>query len=104
MISGPKNEKQEAVVSAFRHAWKGYSEYAWGHDHLKPVSRTYNDWFTLKLTMIDSLDTIYIMGLNEGNISLLLLPSDDSFTALGFYCFICITERVIVQGGTLVPL
>ncbi|XP_065576067.1 endoplasmic reticulum mannosyl-oligosaccharide 1,2-alpha-mannosidase-like isoform X1 [Artemia franciscana] len=65
MFSGPKNEKQEAVVSAFRHAWKGYSEYAWGHDHLKPVSRTYNDWFTLKLTMIDSLDTIYIMGLNE---------------------------------------
>lgn len=66
VFNGPTNEKQRAVVDAFLHAWKGYKSYAWGHDHLKPISRTYNDWFHLGLTLIDSLDTMYIMGLNDG--------------------------------------
>jgi len=65
-FSGPTNERQEKVVEAFLHAWKGYKDYAWGHDHLKPISKTYNDWFHLGLTIIDSLDTMYIMGLKNG--------------------------------------
>ena len=28
-ISGPKNEHQEAVVGAFKHAWAAYKKYAW---------------------------------------------------------------------------
>ena len=67
IFSGPTNERQEKVVDAFLHAWKGYKDYAWGHDHLKPISKTYNDWFHLGLTIIDSLDTLYIMGLKKGN-------------------------------------
>lgn len=66
IFSGPTNDRQKAVVDAFRHAWKGYKDYAWGHDHLRPISQTYNDWFHLGLTIIDSLDTMYIMGLNTG--------------------------------------
>jgi mannosyl-oligosaccharide alpha-1,2-mannosidase len=72
-FSGPTNERQEKVVEAFLHAWKGYKDYAWGHDHLKPISKTYNDWFHLGLTIIDSLDTMYIMGLTKGNYFLLSL-------------------------------
>jgi hypothetical protein len=53
-------------VAAFRHAWKGYKKYAWGHDHLKPITGTFHDWFNLGLTIVDALDTIYIMGLKEG--------------------------------------
>ena len=34
-FGGPQNERQRAVVNAFRHAWKGYKENAWGHDHLR---------------------------------------------------------------------
>ncbi|XP_071802353.1 endoplasmic reticulum mannosyl-oligosaccharide 1,2-alpha-mannosidase-like isoform X1 [Asterias amurensis] len=64
-IYGPKNEKQEAVVAAFQHAWKAYRAHAWGHDELKPISKTYNEWFHLGLTIIDSLDTMYIMGLDK---------------------------------------
>ena len=64
---GARNEKQEAVVNAFRHSWKGYKKYAWGHDNLKPISETSHDWFGLGLTLIDSLDTMYIMGLEDGN-------------------------------------
>ncbi|XP_019892284.2 endoplasmic reticulum mannosyl-oligosaccharide 1,2-alpha-mannosidase isoform X1 [Musca domestica] len=62
---GPNNERQEAVVNAFRHSWEGYKKYAWGHDNLKPMSESSYDWFGLGLTIIDSLDTMYIMGLED---------------------------------------
>ncbi|KAK5642975.1 hypothetical protein RI129_009142 [Pyrocoelia pectoralis] len=55
----------QAVVDAFKHAWKGYRQFAWGHDHLKPMSEGYHDWFGLGLTIVDSLDTLYIMGLKK---------------------------------------
>lgn len=64
-FQGPRNERQEAVVAAFKHAWKGYKAHAWGHDNLKPISGGYSDWFGLGLTLIDALDTMYVMGLRE---------------------------------------
>ncbi len=36
--------------------------YAWGHDELLPLSRTYVDSYEMGLTIIDSLDTLWIMG------------------------------------------
>lgn len=65
-FKGPMNERQKAVVTAFKHAWKGYKEYAWGHDNLKPISAGSHDWFGLGLTIVDALDTMYIMDLQEG--------------------------------------
>lgn len=65
-FTGPSNDRQKAVSDAFKHAWKGYKTFAWGHDHLKPITGAYQDWFGLGLTIVDSLDTIYIMGLKEG--------------------------------------
>ena len=64
-FSGPQNDRQEAVVAAFTHAWDGYKRYAWGHDHLKPISKSGQNWFGLGLTIVDSLDTMYMMGLDE---------------------------------------
>uniref|UniRef100_A0A0N5AJW1 alpha-1,2-Mannosidase n=1 Tax=Syphacia muris TaxID=451379 RepID=A0A0N5AJW1_9BILA len=61
----PQNARQRAVVDAFKFAWKGYKTYAWGHDHLKPLSKSYSEWFGLGLTIVDSLDTMIIMGLDE---------------------------------------
>lgn len=63
---GPKNAHQFAVVESFRHAWRGYKQHAWGHDNLKPVTGMPSEWFSLGLTIVDSLDTAYIMGLTEG--------------------------------------
>lgn len=57
--------RQRAVVDAFRHAWKGYRTYAWGKDELLPISKTSNEWFNLGLTLVDSLDTMWLMGLSE---------------------------------------
>ncbi|EMP29992.1 Endoplasmic reticulum mannosyl-oligosaccharide 1,2-alpha-mannosidase [Chelonia mydas] len=61
----PVNERQMAVIEAFHHAWKGYKEFAWGHDELKPLSKSYSEWFGLGLTLIDALDTMWILGLKE---------------------------------------
>ncbi|XKL59628.1 hypothetical protein PGB90_000644 [Kerria lacca] len=57
--------RQKAVINAAKHAWTGYKKYAWGHDHLRPISLTYHDWFHLGLTIIDSLDTLYMMNLTS---------------------------------------
>ncbi len=65
-VAGPQNDKQREIVAAFRHAWNAYRKYAWGHDELKPVSRGWQEWFGVGLTIVDSLDTMWIMGLKEG--------------------------------------
>ncbi|KAI9105654.1 glycoside hydrolase [Phlyctochytrium arcticum] len=51
----------EAVVAAFRHAWKGYETYAWGYDELHPITRTKSTWMDVGMTIVDSLDTAFIM-------------------------------------------
>lgn len=59
-------DRLEVVRDAFRHAWKGYKDHAWGRDELKPISKSFGEWFGLGLTLIDSLDTMWILGLKEG--------------------------------------
>ncbi|XP_020837458.1 endoplasmic reticulum mannosyl-oligosaccharide 1,2-alpha-mannosidase isoform X2 [Phascolarctos cinereus] len=59
------NERQKAVIEAFRHAWKGYKKFAWGRDELKPLTHSFNEWFGLGLTIIDALDTMWILDLKE---------------------------------------
>lgn len=66
IISGSENARQKAVVDEFLHAWNGYRKYAWAHDELKPVTKGWIDWMGVGLTIIDSLDTMYIMGLKTG--------------------------------------
>ncbi|XP_051278267.1 mannosidase, alpha, class 1B, member 1b [Dicentrarchus labrax] len=60
-----ETSRLEAVQAAFRHAWKGYKNFAWGHDELRPLSKSYSEWFGLGLTLIDALDTMWILGLKE---------------------------------------
>lgn len=58
--------RQKAIVDAFKHAWKAYKTYAWGYDELRPLSKTGTSVdFGLGMTIIDSLDTIWLMGLQE---------------------------------------
>ncbi len=61
-----RKELAAEVKSEFLHAWNGYKKYAWGHDDLKPLSKTYHDWYgqSLLMTPVDALDTMIIMGLN----------------------------------------
>jgi len=64
-FSGPANERQKAVVDAFKFAWTNYRRFSWGEDHLRPISKTGQNWFGLGLTIVDSLDTMLIMNLRE---------------------------------------
>jgi mannosidase alpha-like ER degradation enhancer 2 len=52
------------VRAEFLHAWRGYERDAWGHDELKPLSKTARDWYDepLYMTQVDSLDTLFLMG------------------------------------------
>src|SRR2546423_1444819 len=55
------------VRQEFLHAWKGYKQYAWGHDDLKPLSKSYHDWYAepLLMTPVDALDTMILMGFRQ---------------------------------------
>lgn len=55
------------VKTEFMHAWNGYKKYAWGHDDLLPLSKSYKDWYgeTLLMTPVDSLDTLYLLGFKK---------------------------------------
>jgi mannosidase alpha-like ER degradation enhancer 2 len=55
------------VKSEFLHAWSNYKAYAWGHDELRPLSKTYHDWYKepLLMTPVDAFDTMILMGLKN---------------------------------------
>ncbi|CAM6010019.1 unnamed protein product [Sphagnum balticum] len=56
--------RRSQVKAAMLHAWSSYEKYAWGFDELQPQSRRgVNHFGGLGATIIDSLDTLYIMGL-----------------------------------------
>lgn len=61
----PINDQQKEIITATLHSWEGYRKYAWGFDTLKPISRTSSTWFGVGLTIIDSLDTLLLMGLEK---------------------------------------
>ncbi|KAK8487388.1 hypothetical protein V6N13_093145 [Hibiscus sabdariffa] len=59
-------QRREKVKEAMVHAWSSYEKYAWGNDELQPRSKNGVDSFGgLGATLIDALDTLYIMGLDE---------------------------------------
>lgn len=59
-------ERRDKVKAAMLHAWSSYENYAWGMDELLPQSRRgSNDFGGLGATIVDSLDTLYIMGLQD---------------------------------------
>lgn len=61
-----RTKRQRAVKNAFQHSWTGYKTHAWLWDELSPISGGHKSplggWAA---TLIDSLDTLLIMGLDE---------------------------------------
>jgi mannosidase alpha-like ER degradation enhancer 2 len=72
----------ERVRTEFLHAWNNYERYAWGHDALRPLSKTAHDWYgqSLLMTPVDALDTLILMRLDaEAERARSLIVSDLSF-------------------------
>ena len=68
-ISGdlPGTKLAREIVSETLRSWQSYKQYAWGHDVLAPLSKTYKDWYEkpLLISPIDAYSTLYIMGLTD---------------------------------------
>ncbi|TRX95954.1 hypothetical protein FHL15_003096 [Xylaria flabelliformis] len=61
-----REARQQQVKAEMERGWAGYWKYARGHDELSPVSKKYRDPFCgWAATLVDSLDTLWIMGMEE---------------------------------------
>ena len=59
-------QKLEIIKGAFMASWSGYKEKAWMQDELSPVTgSSRNPFCGWAATLVDSLDTLWIMGLKE---------------------------------------
>ncbi|KAK4181716.1 glycoside hydrolase [Triangularia setosa] len=58
--------RQAAVKEAAKKSWDAYRKYAWGRDELLPEKLIGKDTFAgWGATLVDSLDTLWIMGLKD---------------------------------------
>lgn len=61
-----QQQRRDVVRNAFNRCWRSYRKFAWMQDELLPLSATsknnYGGWAA---TLIDSLDTLWIMGFKE---------------------------------------
>ena len=61
-----REARKEEVKKQFLKCWKNYRENAWMHDEMRPISGDVSDHFGgWAATLIDALDTLYIMGFEE---------------------------------------
>ncbi|CAK7243165.1 MAG: hypothetical protein STHCBS139747_004676 [Sporothrix thermara] len=61
-----RETRREAVRDAFQRAWQSYRQHAWGYDELQPIKLQGTDSFSgWGATLVDGLDTLWIMGLRE---------------------------------------
>ena len=61
-----REKKLSIIKKTFRFSWSGYKKNAWMHDELSPASGQYRDPFCgWAATLVDSLDTLWMMGLKN---------------------------------------
>mmetsp|Transcript_4411 Transcript_4411/g.5080 ORF Transcript_4411/g.5080 Transcript_4411/m.5080 type:complete len:357 (-) Transcript_4411:547-1617(-) len=59
-------ERREHVKNSMKHLWNGYRDNAFGMDEVKPISGGGNNrWTGLGTTLVDSLDTLWLMDMKE---------------------------------------
>jgi len=58
--------RREKIRDAMKHAWGGYKTHAFGNDEVKPQSHgKANPWGGIGTTLVDSLDTLWLMGMKD---------------------------------------
>ncbi|KAF7182209.1 hypothetical protein CNMCM7691_001688 [Aspergillus felis] len=59
-------QRLSTIRASFEHAWNGYKTSAMGHDEIKPLRGGFRDPFMgWAATLVDSLDTLWIMDLKD---------------------------------------
>lgn len=83
--------------------WDGYMTYAKGHDELRPVTKTFRDPFCgWAATLVDALDTLWIMGMKKEFDEAMLEVEKIDFTTSEFRSEIPVFETTIRYLGGLV--
>ena len=61
-----QTDKLDTIKKAFTYSWAGYRERAWMQDELSPMSGKYRNGFCgWGATLVDSLDTLWMMDLKD---------------------------------------
>lgn len=61
-----RETRRDEVRKQFLKCWENYRSYAWMHDEIRPISGEVTDHFGgWAATLIDALDTLWIMGFEE---------------------------------------
>lgn len=59
-------KRQAAVKASFVHSWEGYKKHAWLKDEVTPVESGFvNSFSGWAATLVDSLDTLWMIGLKD---------------------------------------
>uniref|UniRef100_A0A1Y1L4V4 alpha-1,2-Mannosidase n=1 Tax=Photinus pyralis TaxID=7054 RepID=A0A1Y1L4V4_PHOPY len=63
-------ERRDRVREMMKHAWDNYVKYAWGKNELRPITKRAHSasifgTMPVGATILDGLDTLYIMGLQD---------------------------------------
>ncbi|XP_031776127.1 mannosyl-oligosaccharide 1,2-alpha-mannosidase IB-like isoform X5 [Apis florea] len=64
------NQRREKIKEMMKHGWDNYVRYAWGKNELRPISKRGHSASifgasNMGATIVDGLDTLYIMGLHD---------------------------------------
>ena len=59
------SKEREEVMNTFKTAWNDYKSICFGQDELYPFGKRCRNWIGLGLTIIDAIDSMYIMNYNE---------------------------------------
>ncbi|KAF3067284.1 putative endoplasmic reticulum mannosidase MNL2 [Daldinia childiae] len=96
-------ERLAKVKAEMVRGWNGYMTYAKGHDELSPVSKKFRDPFCgWAATLVDALDTLWIMGMKEEFEEALLEVEKIDFTTSEYRSEIPVFETTIRYLGGLV--
>ncbi len=66
-IDTQKDILAQELINETQRTWNAYKKYAWGHDVLAPLSKSYKDWYSepLYISPIDAYSTLHLMGLMD---------------------------------------
>lgn len=97
-----KAEMRSKIQEAAKHAWSGYKQFAFGKDDLKPLSKSYRNWYehSLLMTPVDAFDTFILLGLTkEASEAKQLILDSLSFDKAGEVQVFEVTIRIL--GGLI---
>lgn len=65
-VRAEREQRLQAVKESFVHSWEGYKKHAWLQDEITPLSGGWKNPFGgWGASLVDTLDTLWIMGLHE---------------------------------------